>query len=295
MKPEAKIHQFQSREILNSASGMISKIYLGKVMDEDAILILNKIPLEDTLSMENENTLNENDVYTMGTFELRDTVKYTLIHPASQVQIKKYTAGRHFMLQETPEMYHKVILPLCISQSSKCAWIDNIFRQLEGCTDISRTLPNGEILLHIEPDFVILPDAKWDRKSPDSLYLLVLFRDPSLYTIRELRDTHTEMLLRVRAAMDKTLEIYGKTRDRVKMYFHYHPTFYRLHLHASYLQTTWPGESIGSSVLLHDVLENLKISPAFYNERAMEIHVKSTSFIYGALAKQENKKTPGVE
>lgn len=54
-------------------------------------------------------------------------------------------------------------------------------------TDILSGQSEQEAVLFDSPDCVILPDMKWDRHTVESLYLVAIARDPSIRSLRDLR------------------------------------------------------------------------------------------------------------
>lgn len=100
--------------------------------------------------------------------------------------------------------------------------------------------------------FLLLPDLNWDRKTLSSLHLLALPLRRDLLSLRDLRREHVPFLKRMR---DEIVEQVGKLYpggeaggdeegegkgggggrlrgSDLKMYFHYQPTYYHLHVHA---------------------------------------------------------------
>lgn len=275
-----KFEEFKSIRTLSAQSQAISQVLLGEVNGEQAVLLMNKLAFgQEGVRVSKNQVLQENDIYTGGVLEIADTVKYTLIHPATARHVQKYAEGKRHTVYETAAHYREKILPLALKEGPSCQWVENIFRECAG-QSAPHTTETNEKVLWIDPEFVILPDIKWDGKTASSLYLLVLFQDPALYTLRELRQAHLPLLERVRQRVQEVLGSYGVGMESVQLYFHYYPTFYRVHLHVSSLETFWFGTAIGGSVLLHDVVENLKLSANFYRERTMEVRLSTTSFLY---------------
>ncbi|OAG31481.1 m7GpppX diphosphatase [Nematocida sp. ERTm5] len=285
MEKKDKLNRFVAESIINSQTGNISKVFLGKIDNEPAILTLNKVAFgQEFIHPEKNHLIHENDVYSSGTFENSEAVKYAIIHPATETQIKKYTASEHIMVKETPSMYADKVLPLALRSSPNCKWVDTIFSQSIGHSVPCITEGKEEVLF-LDSEFLICPDLKWDRKTAESLYLLVLLKDPEIYTIRELRQEHIPLLERIQASIQKVLSTYEYRMDQVMVYFHYYPTFYRAHIHVSSVSSNWAGRSIGSSILLHDVIEGLKISSTFFKDKTMEICLAKGSYLYEAYSK----------
>lgn len=217
--------------------------------------------------------LGQNDIYTwlLAWFDRapsgseRDAdadVKITLIRPATQTHIDKYSAQRKIMVYETPEMYEHKVLPWIESfPPSRIQWVYNILEHKK----------EADSILFEDPDpkkgFIIVPDLKWDQKTTSSLYIQAIVHNRALKSIRDLTKEHVEMLENVkkeasRVAYDK----YGLTgRDggsegNVRCFLHYHPSYYHLHVHilASSF-TSHPGAVVGQAHLVDDVVDLLKL------------------------------------
>ncbi|KAI5184723.1 m7GpppX diphosphatase [Nematocida homosporus] len=285
----SKLSSFKALSLLSSRAETISKIYLGEIDNQQAILLLNKTPFLDSVPEALEETAsNTNDIYSYGTVSINDTVKYTIIHPATPALIKKYTESDHVIVKESYAHYKEAVLPLALSKGPSSLWIENLFTEAAGKKAPYLTSMN-EHLLYIDPDFLICPDLKWDRVNLDSLYLVVLFKDASLYTIRELQAQHIPLLKRVIKAVEKVLSTYGLDLNQIKMYFHYYPTFYRLHIHASALKTLWKGTTIGSAIMLQDVIQNLTICSDYYKRVELEISISTASYLYPVYQPEHSK------
>ncbi len=59
------------------------------------------------------------------------------------------------------------------------------------------------------------------------------------------------------AAIEKA---FGLTKAKVRAFFHYHPTFYHLHVHFAYIdRIEKAGAYLGRGLLLEDVIENIEL------------------------------------
>lgn len=217
--------------------------------------------------------LGQNDIYTwlLAWFQRPQStagsetdadVKITLIRPATQTHIDKYSAQRKIMVYETPEMYQQRVLPWIESfPPSRIQWVYNILDHKK----------EAESILFEDPDpergFIIVPDLKWDQKTTSSLYIQAIVHTRNLRSIRDLTEDHVELLENIkREAGRVAFEKYGLTgRDdtaqgNVRCFLHYHPSYYHLHVHilASSF-TSHPGAVVGQAHLLDDVVDLLKL------------------------------------
>ncbi|KZO94843.1 scavenger mRNA decapping enzyme [Calocera viscosa TUFC12733] len=179
-------------------------------------------------------------------------VKMTLIRDATEVHIRKYSRQKMIMVHETPALYRTVVLPWVDAiPPERIQWVHNI---LEGKT--------SETILSSTSTHVLLPDLKWDQSTISSLYLVAIIRDHSLRSIRDLRKRHVSMLKEVRAdARRIAKEKWGVDSGQLRMYFHYAPSYYHLHVHVTALSLSMGGMSVGQAHLLDDVISLLELEP----------------------------------
>ena len=121
---------------------------------------------------------------------------------------------------------------------------------------------------------------KWDEKNMENLYLLAIIHQKNILSLRDLNRTHIELLENIR---DKSLAAienkYNVKRSKLRIYFHYHPTFYHLHVHFSHINYHPPGMP-EKNYQLGKVIENLKIDTDYFKKVKMEIVVKKNDKLY---------------
>lgn len=179
-------------------------------------------------------SIGQNDVYTWVLGWQQDTAKsgahskMTLICPAGDEVVAKYSKHERRMIIETPQMYRDVTKPWISSiPASKTAWVRNI---LDGVSE-------RESILHRDDDphtgFVLVPDLKWDRKTLGSLYLVAIARDANLTNLRCLTPAHIPLLKKIQSAgAQVATEKYGlapSSKDgcmpSLRCFLHYMPTY----------------------------------------------------------------------
>lgn len=70
----------------------------------------------------------------------------------------------------------------------------------------------------------------------ETLHLLAFPFDRKLKTVRDLNDQHLPLLKSIRDETYKVIEEkYGFKRTHLRAFFHYHPTFYHLHVHFTHI------------------------------------------------------------
>ncbi|KAF8552583.1 scavenger mRNA decapping enzyme [Imleria badia] len=207
-------------------------------------------------------------------------VKITVIFPATEVHIRKYTKQERIMVTETPELYRNIVGPFIDAfPASRTQWVRDV---LEGKSEVD------SVLCHTSR-FVILPDMKWDPSGPiSSLYLLAIVSDASIRSMRDLRggpDGHVEMLEEIRdRASNIAKERWGLPRGALRMYFHYQPSYYHFHVHIVHAsQDGMMGMAVGQAHLLEDVISMLKHSPNILSELTLTYGLGSQHGLYDAM------------
>ncbi|RDB14766.1 m7GpppX diphosphatase [Hypsizygus marmoreus] len=181
-------------------------------------------------------------------------VKINVICPATEVHVHKYTKQELVMVRETPELYERIVKPyISAFPSARTQWVENI---LLGHSEQSKVLFSS-------PEFLILPDMKWDLTTTSSLYLVALVQDRSVRSIRDLRRTHIPLLSAIRREAERIVkEKWGLGKGTLRMYIHYQPSYYQFHVHiVNANQAGMMSMAVGQAHLLDDIISLLEIEP----------------------------------
>ncbi|XP_039311687.1 m7GpppX diphosphatase isoform X1 [Solenopsis invicta] len=217
-----------------------------------------------------------NDVYknySCFPTEERNGLQATVIYPATQTHIDKYKRQELFMIDETYELYQQVTLPYIESKSLSLEWITNILEHKA----------EQESIIYEDPDkdsgFVLVTDFKWDKQK-DTLKLLALPYQ-KIRSLRELNGSHLPLLKNIRdagtAAISKKFDI---PASQLRMYFHYQPSYYYLHVHFCYLMFEAPGIYAEKAHLLSTVIRNLELMSDYYTKAVLSYVVFKDSPLY---------------
>ena len=82
--------------------------------------------------------------------------------------------------------------------------------------------------------------AQDDKTTENNKYYLVIFKDISLQSIRNLRREHVPLLTDVAKDVRSFLQDKHENHREFQMYFHYMPSFFQLHLHVCTRHTRDP-------------------------------------------------------
>jgi m7GpppX diphosphatase len=229
---------------------------------ERSLVILERLPISDCDLDRAKNDFTPdtvNDVYKWGTIDSH--TKVTIIEPFDESHRSKYTTGGSDgkrTVVETAQDYCNITLPW-IRDQKRTDWVDNI---IEGRAE-------SEAVLYSDCDFVILPNYKWCTGNLDELSLLCIFKNRQYRCLRDVDSA--EILLKAKDRIrDTLLAKYDLAIDAVSLYFHYPPTYYRLHIHVTSNKSV---EFVSSHVpLAHHldtVVYNLSVMPRYYTHASL--------------------------
>ena len=160
---------------------------------------------------------------------------------------------------ETAQMYSENINNIIKADKE---WIYNIIDKVS----------EQDSIIYENNDIIMMPNLSWKNNNIKDLYLLVIFKDKNLYSVRTLNNKHIDMLERTRENIYNMLEIkYGLTKQNVMMYFHYKPSVWQLHLHVINIASQQiHNNKLPRSHLLNTVINNIKIKTDYYETVDLE-------------------------
>ncbi|KAJ8964104.1 hypothetical protein NQ314_005129 [Rhamnusium bicolor] len=120
-----------------------------------------------------------------------NTIKTTIIHPATEKHIVKFSVQKCYIVDETPQIYNDIILPHLFREQFNLQWVYNI---LEHKSEVERI-----VLEDVDPDngFVMVPDLKWNG-DVDTLYLLAIINKRNIKSLRDLTQEHLPLLRNIK-------------------------------------------------------------------------------------------------
>jgi m7GpppX diphosphatase len=146
--------------------------------------------------------------------------------------------------------------------SKRDQWIYNI---IDGIAEQDKIIYRDDLC-------IVIPTYIWDENNIEMLHILCLPLDISLRCIRTLESKDVFLLEHMKL---KTLEIiktkYNLNFDEIKMYFHYKPSTYHLHIHFVNILHYNSGSSIENSHDLDSVIFNLSFDTDYYKKISLNI------------------------
>ncbi|CAH1642141.1 unnamed protein product [Spodoptera littoralis] len=248
-----QLKDFILEKILNNNTNRKTVCVLGKFKDKSgvALVILEKnafkeedLDNEGYFSVDTElKTFFENDIY--GNYECFP--RSSLNVGSDKKHIAKFSQQERHIVLETPELYQKLTLPHLEKEQFNLQWVYNI---LEGESEQDRIVYDNKC----ERDgFVLVPDLKWDGVTKETLYLL---------------------------AIKKIFEKYNVPASQLRVYVHYQPSFYHLHVHFTYLRHEAPGIYVEKSHLLDTVIDNIEMKPDYYQKATLPFTIREMDNIF---------------
>ncbi|KDR15367.1 Scavenger mRNA-decapping enzyme DcpS [Zootermopsis nevadensis] len=278
--------EFQQKRILSINSQRKTICIEGSFNNKSgtAIVLLEKKPFnEESLknTLDYSCTLHKefsNDIY--GFYECFPSVKYngiktTVIHPATEKHIKKYQSQDVHLIEETPELYNSVTLPHLQKEKFSLQWVINILEHKSETDRVVFEDSNPEI------GFILLPDLKWDAKQIEDLYLIAIVHQTGIKSLRDLNSCHLPLLKNIKEKGIKAIkEKYNIPSSQLRIYVHYQPSFYHLHVHFTYLKYVAPGIHAERSHILSSVIDNIELMHDYYQKATLSFVVKETETLF---------------
>ncbi|XP_029812845.1 m7GpppX diphosphatase [Suricata suricatta] len=246
---------------------------------EDAIVILEKTPFQveqvaQLLMGSPELQLQFcNDIYrTYHLFPPRQLsdVKTTVVYPATEKHLEKYLRQDLHLVRETGANYKNVTLPHLESQSLSIQWVYNILEKKAEADRIVFENPDPS------DGFILIPDLKWNQQQLDDLYLIAICHRRDIRSLRDLTPDHLPLLRNIlQEGQETILQRYQVKGDRLRVYLHYPPSYYHLHVHFTALGFEAPGAAVERAHLLAEVIENLEYDPQHYQRRTLTLALRA--------------------
>lgn len=82
-------------------------------------------------------------------------------------------------------------------------------------------------------------------------------------------------------------EKYGLDRSQLRIYLHYQPSFYHLHVHFTYLRHEAPGILVERAHLLSSVINNIELLPDYYQKATLSYVVRENDALFEKLEEKD--------
>ncbi|XP_059785216.1 m7GpppX diphosphatase isoform X2 [Balaenoptera ricei] len=110
----------------------------------------------------------------------------------------------------------------------------------------------------------------------DDLYLIAICHRRDIKSLRDLTPEHLPLLRNIlQEGQEAILQRYQVAGDRLRVYLHYLPSYYHLHVHFTALGFEAPGAGVERAHLLAEVIENLEQDPEHYGRRTLTFALRA--------------------
>ncbi|NXD83729.1 DCPS diphosphatase, partial [Halcyon senegalensis] len=138
-------------------------------------------------------------------------------------------------------------------------------------------------IVHENPDpchgFVLVPDFKWNQTqvgSRNGFCLSLSAGDAPSPAAPCPRCTSLLLTLGLLFSLQEAVaKRFGVAGSRLRIYLHYQPSYYHLHVHFTALGYDAPGSSVERAHLLADVIDNLATDSSYYQRRALTFALRA--------------------
>ncbi|KAM4885775.1 m7GpppX diphosphatase isoform 2-T2 [Sylvia borin] len=110
----------------------------------------------------------------------------------------------------------------------------------------------------------------------EDLYLIALVHCRDIKSLRDLTAQHLPLLRNVlQEGKEAIVKRFGVPGSQLRIYLHYQPSYYHLHVHFTALGYDAPGSSVERAHLLADVIDNLAMDSMYYQKRALTFPLRA--------------------
>lgn len=116
----------------------------------------------------------------------------------------------------------------------------------------------------------------------DTFYAIAICHRHSLRSLRSLGAEHLPLLRNIREkGVAAVKEKFDLDRSQLRIYIHYQPSFYHLHVHFTNLKHDAPGIFCERSHLMDTVINNIELIPDYYQKATLSFVIKESDLYYG--------------
>jgi m7GpppX diphosphatase len=241
-------------------------------------------------------------------------IRIDLIYPCNEKHIKRFTEQFQLSIfQESKQLYEDVHLRL-IEKEPEQKWIRNI---LEGTAEQDRVryvyhpanvAENIHENIHVNTGFSLVDHPTWQTgSSPQvvkegssnvgeskvdcqvnlteserkNMYLLAMVHAYGIRSIRDLRQEHLPLLKSIRDRSLKAIrQLFGVNKGQVRVFFHYFPSYYHLHVHFAHTMREQLDFSPVRCHLMDTVIYNLEKDTFYYRDADIAVLLASNHPVY---------------
>jgi m7GpppX diphosphatase len=200
-------------------------------------------------NIQTNDKIFENDIFTK--YEATTQVN------GEYIVCNDITKQKSYSTKIIKESYEEYLETISKRDKEIDRWIYNI---IDGISEQHK-------ILYKDEQCIVIPTYTWDSKNEKKLHVLCLPTDISLRSIRELSLKDVPLLEHMRnVTLQQIEQKYKLKEERIKMFFHYDPSTYHLHIHFINTSYTKTRSSVEYSHDLDSVIFNLKMDTDYYKK-----------------------------
>ena len=178
---------------------------------------------------------------------------------------------------ETYQTYRKISLP----------YINSIYeKNTKWIHELVTNYSEESIVLFRNWDMVLCKDIVWRDNGVNQFYLLGI-PTKKIKTIRDLTANDIGLLKELKAKAFEIAHQYGISKNKLYMFFHYHPSYYQLHLHVCICEH----EALETNYLRHyyldDVISKLEEDSDYWKKATLKFELLSNTKLFKILKEVE--------
>lgn len=167
---------------------------------------------------------------------------------------KQLLKKRSVLVIESYEEYLEKITKLT---ESNYRWIYDI---------VDRKSENESVIDDVS-DYILMADYTWDQKYLEQLHLLIIVKDKQLKSVRDIEQNHIDKLKKyVDDSIKKVSELYGFGKNQLKVFFHYPPSVFLLHIHVAHVNRIDAKTSFEKCLDFYSVMKNIQLDKNYYHD-----------------------------
>jgi hypothetical protein len=211
---------------------------------------------EYSLKINKENVKNNiivNDLIVKN--DVFEKYNYKLEIEGEIIICKDKTKSKNFINKIKKETYEEYLNIINSYNIEKDKWIYNILDKIS----------EEDKIIYESESIIIIPNYTWDNINIENFYLLTIPKNKKLRTIRDLIKDDIILLKEMK---EKTEEVinnkYNYNNNEIKMYFHYSPSTYHLHMHSCHVKNKEVNSSVEYSHDIDNIIFNLEMNSNYY-------------------------------
>ena len=257
--------EFTNNEIIIDNDKFIN---IGKIDDKIAVIISNiKI---DNIKFEKNKICNCSNTL------IYEGNSLDIFYPCENEHLNINKKSKYIIINETSLEFNSKILP----------YIKGIYKEnIKWINDILYKNSEKERLLYKDEKIVIMIDVICNNiKDINDFYILAIPFE-NLMTIRDLRKKHIPILKLMKEKCIQIASSYNINSNQLYFFFHYHPSFYHLHLHCCVVNHKELSTKYFRCKMLETVILNLERNSHFYKNGDIMFEIPSNHIISKLLLK----------